>query len=243
MITKYFIRLDDACPTMDRAKWNAVFTILEKWCVKVLIGVIPDNHDTSTMPCAPDSHFWDLMQDLESKGHIIALHGYDHCYQTNCGGINPVHNRSEFAGLPYTEQAKKLTDGYAMLRKYGLNPKVFFAPSHTFDKTTIKALKKTTPIRFISDTIDFRPYRYEGITMLPQQMGRCRQVSIPGYWTFCLHPNGMTPKDIMDLDLFIQSNHQHIMNYDELIITKPANRKSLLGKLLNLVFSVKRYIA
>ncbi len=242
MTTNYLIRLDDACPAMDNTKWEAVFSVLTKHDVKALIGIIPNNADAVTMPCAPDTCFWQRMRELELHGHVIALHGYDHCYATECGGINPVHNRSEFAGLPYTAQAEKLQEGYTILTEQGLHPKVFFAPSHTFDNTTVEALKKATPIRHVSDTVDYRPYRYNGITILPQQMGRCRKIMMPGYWTFCLHPNNMTTDDISAFSQFIQANRQHMMNYDRLLNVTPALKKSLFGRLLELAFSAKRSI-
>lgn len=208
-----------------------------------MIGVIPDNKDARTMPCEPDSNFWKKMRELEANGHIIALHGHDHCYVTKCGGLNPVHNRSEFAGLSYEKQAEKLSEGYSVLTQHGLHPKVFFAPSHTFDKATLEALKSVTPIRFLSDTIDYRPYRFHGITMLPQQMGRCRKIPFPGYWTFCLHPNIMSQDDIKAVDSFIQAYRSQIMNFSELLNVTPSHKKSLFGRMLELAFSAKRTIA
>jgi len=41
----YLIRLDDACSTMDSAKWQRVETILDCYGVRPLVGVIPDNND------------------------------------------------------------------------------------------------------------------------------------------------------------------------------------------------------
>lgn len=44
---------------------------------------------------------------LEKKGWIIALHGYEHVFETTSGGINPVNNKSEFAGVNLEKQKKK----------------------------------------------------------------------------------------------------------------------------------------
>jgi len=56
-------------------------------------------------------------------------------------------------------QKQKIRDGYAILKEYGLTPKYFFAPSHTFDENTLVALKECSDIRIISDTIATKPYK------------------------------------------------------------------------------------
>ena len=45
MIKKYLIRLDDACPTMDWGKWRRMERILDKYKVKPMVGIIPENND------------------------------------------------------------------------------------------------------------------------------------------------------------------------------------------------------
>lgn len=36
------VRFDDICPTMNWEQWNRAVTVLERYNVKPLIGVIPD---------------------------------------------------------------------------------------------------------------------------------------------------------------------------------------------------------
>ena len=45
MTTKYLIRLDDACPTMDSVKWEKMLNILDRYEVKPMVGIIPHNED------------------------------------------------------------------------------------------------------------------------------------------------------------------------------------------------------
>lgn len=45
MTTKYLIRLDDACPTMDSVKWKKMLSILDRYEVKPMVGIIPHNED------------------------------------------------------------------------------------------------------------------------------------------------------------------------------------------------------
>ena len=83
---KYLIRLDDACPTMDRVKWVRMEEILDRYGVKPVVGVIPHNEDPSQMIDAPDAAFWGKVQGWHKKGWAIALHGYSHVYQSFNGG-------------------------------------------------------------------------------------------------------------------------------------------------------------
>ena len=138
-MTRYIMRLDDACPKRDIAKWDRMETLLDKYGVKPLVGVIPDCKDPDMDYFTEDADFWTTrIASWQEKGWQLALHGYNHIFKTNCGGINPVNHRSEFAGLPYEEQKRMIADGVAILRSHGINPKVFFAPAHTFDENTIK---------------------------------------------------------------------------------------------------------
>ena len=41
----YLVRLDDASEYMDIEKWKIVEGILDKYQIKPLVGIIPDNKD------------------------------------------------------------------------------------------------------------------------------------------------------------------------------------------------------
>ena len=124
-----------------------------------------------------DGAFWVNVRAWEQKGWAIALHGYNHCYTGNGGlkGLNPMWSRSEFAGLPLDEQKEKIRKGVAIMRENSINPKYFFAPSHTFDENTLNALREESDIRIVSDTIATRPYRYKDFIITPQFGGQCRE--------------------------------------------------------------------
>ena len=170
MSNKYLIRLDDACPTMDQAKWQRMFDILDQYGVRPMVGIIPHNEDPKQEIDAPDEEFWNKAKLWQQKGYAIALHGYNHCYISDQGlkGLNPLWSRSEFAGVPYDVQKQKIRDGFKILLSNGVKPKYFFAPSHTFDENTLKALKECTDIRIISDTIATKPYKRGDFVFLPQ---------------------------------------------------------------------------
>ena len=70
MNNKYLIRLDDACPTMDRAKWQRVFDILDRYDVRPMVGIIPHNEDPKQEIDAPYAEFWNKAKQWLSLIHI-----------------------------------------------------------------------------------------------------------------------------------------------------------------------------
>lgn len=235
----YLIRLDDACPYMDAKKWQRIEDILDKYGVKPLVGIIPANADPETMIDDEDSKFWEKAHQWVDKGWKMALHGYDHVCITHEGGINPVHHRSEFAGLSYNEQAEKIMKGYQTLKEQGLEPDYFFAPSHTFDNTTLKVIKEQTPIRKISDLIATKPYKKDGFTFIPCQMGKLREMPLSGYWCACYHPNIMKDEEFVSLDVFLKTHKQDFISFDEL---PEAGNKTVKDRLLSLAYYTLRRI-
>ena len=226
-MTTYFIRLDDACPKRDIQKWNQIEALLDKYHIKPLVGVIPDCKDPQMAHYPEDSDFWTRrIQSWQTKGWILAMHSFEHCYSTQEGGINPVNKRSEFAGLSYEEQVRKISRGYALLKQHGLHPQIFFALAHTFDRNTLKALKAETDIRFISDTPANDAYVQDGFTFIPQQAGAVRPLPFKVV-TFCYHPNAMKSADFKKLENFIKT---HTISDFRLINT--TRRLSLYDRLL-----------
>ncbi len=115
----YLLRLDDACPQMDKAKWQRVEDILDKYTIKPLVGIIPNNEDPQTCIDSFDVGFTEKARRWQEKGWGIALHGYNHVCGSTDAGINPLWNRSEFAGLPLEEQKIKIREGYNTLISWG----------------------------------------------------------------------------------------------------------------------------
>ena len=206
ILTQYIMRLDDASDYMDLEKWMRMERLLDKYKIKPVFGIIPKNGDESLVSrYQQNPGFWDLMHSWIAKGWIPAMHGYEHRYVTEDGGINPVNKRSEFAGLPYEEQAEKIRKGYQILVKHDISPEIFFAPSHTFDENTLKAIKSETPIRIISDTIAWDVYKDGDFWFIPQQSGSVRKLPFKTV-TFCYHPNTMSDKAYEELESFVKKN-------------------------------------
>lgn len=204
-MSKYILRLDDACEKMDIEKWDRMEQLLDKYGVKPLVGVIPHCEDPMMDDYPIDSNFWSKVNNWISKDWSIAMHGYNHVYSTECGGINPINKRSEFAGEPLEVQKEKIRKGISIMREHDINPNIFFAPSHTFDKNTLLALKAESDINIISDTIANDVYYQDDFQFVPQQSGRVRKLPFKVV-TFCYHPNMMQENDFLILECFLEKN-------------------------------------
>lgn len=198
----YLMRLDDVSEHMNIQKWTRMQQLLDSYGVKPIYGIIPYNNDPELLKYKYVEGFWELMRTWQGKGWIPAMHGYTHVFETKCGGINPVNKRSEFAGVDFERQCQKIRDGVFCLRKHGIDPSIFFAPAHTFDENTTKALKKESNIRIISDTIADNIYFQDDIWYIPQQSGRVRKLPFK-ITTFCYHPNIMSDEDYKVLENFL----------------------------------------
>lgn len=228
---KYLIRLDDACETMNLENWLRMEKLLDTYNIKPLIAVIPNNEDSTQIIDEPNEYFWSWIKNLEIKGWEIGLHGNNHVYQTKEGGINPIHKRSEFAGVSLPEQKNKINKGFTKLEAKGLHPRIFVAPSHTFDLNTLRALKEESTIRIISDTMALYPYKQYDFVFIPQQVGAVRTINLPGIFTFCYHPNTMNEESFLHLENFLSETNKSFIAFNDLK-TSELKTKSLFDKLL-----------
>lgn len=237
-MSKYIMRLDDVSEYMDAVKWERMKLILDKYGVKPVFGIIPDNKDETLVGVyEKDEKFWGKVHQWIEEGWVPALHGYEHRYVTEDGGMNPVNARSEFAGLSYEEQAVKIEKGYEILKSHGIMPEIFFAPSHTFDENTLRALKETTPIRVISDTVAFDIYKKGDFWFIPQQSGSVRNLPFK-IVTFCYHPNVMKDQDFEVLEKFLAENRGKFITYREEM--KKERSLSILDRMLRWIYFARR---
>ena len=228
---KYIIRLDDACPKRNIEKWDKMESLLDKYNVKPLVGIIPDCKDPSFEQYSFDTDFWtSRIAVWKRKGWTFSMHGFEHVFHTKDAGINPVNKYSEFAGLSFEEQRNKIRKGVQILRKYGIDPQVFFAPAHTFDKNTIDAIKYETNIRIISDIPANKPFNKYGMTFVPQQSGKVRELPFE-VQTFCYHPNIMKDSDFDELESFLKN---HI--FSEFPLEHTKRKQSLYDLILKQIY-------
>ena len=222
---------------MDIEKWEKIENIFLKYNVKPLVGVIPLNEDEKlTQKYNYNPLFWIKVEAWEKKGWTIAMHGYNHRFISKCGGINPVNSKSEFAGVDFMLQDEKIKLSIDEFRKNNIKPTVFFAPAHTFDKNTLKAIEKNTDIRIISDIFATNIFYENNFYFIPVQTGKVRKLPFR-INTICLHPNNMTNYDFTVLENFIKKNIFKISSVDNIYF---YNRKRSIIDLL--LFKVYIYI-
>ena len=65
--TTILIRFDDICPTMNWSEWKRAITILDRYNVKPLIGVIPQCQDNELMIDEARNDFWNYIKELQCK--------------------------------------------------------------------------------------------------------------------------------------------------------------------------------
>ncbi|MGA2764950.1 MAG: DUF2334 domain-containing protein [Spirochaetia bacterium] len=205
---EYLLRLDDACPTMDRKRWDSVESVVRRHSLHPIVAVVPANADSSLVRDRPDPSFWTRVRAWRDCGWMIGLHGYSHSLRPSQGGLVPINRRSEFVGLPADEQKRRIREGVQVLETHGATPVAWVAPAHGFDRTTVEALRSESSIRVISDSFSLRPTRNLDFVWLPQQLWHPREMS-RGVWTICLHPNEMDDKEVKLLDEFIARHQGH----------------------------------
>lgn len=219
-MSQYLLRLDDASDFMDVEKWKRMEDLLDQYGIRPLVGIIPDNQDPSLIGVYErDPAFWGKAAHWKDKGWELALHGCYHKYTTEKGGINPVNKRSEFAGVSLDEQKKMIRHGVDILKSHDIEPKVFFAPSHTFDENTLIALKEESNVQIISDTIANDVYFENGFYFIPQQSGRVRKLPFK-VCTFCYHPNIMQDDGWYNLECFLREHEKEFVEINQMELTR-----------------------
>lgn len=185
----FLVRFDDICPTMNWGIWDQIETVLRDLRIKPILAVIPDNRDPTFKYCDERTDFWDRVRQWQKWGWAIGIHGHQHLYVTADAGILGGSPRSEFAGLGYEEQKRKLERAIAIFRREKIESRLWIAPSHSFDETTLQVLKELG-ITIISDGLSSRPYvDLKGLTWVPVQISKFRRIYSFCTWTVCLHHN------------------------------------------------------
>jgi len=174
VLASYLVRFDDICPTMKWSVWDRIEAILQEHGVRPMLGVIPDNQDASLRVDPPNPAFWDRVRQWQLWGWTIGLHGYQHLYTSQSAGLVGIKKASEFAGVPLREQRTRLLEGFRILNDEGVRPRVWIAPGHSFDQTTVTILKDIG-ISCISDGLFVWPRTDRGGSLwIPQQLWRFR---------------------------------------------------------------------
>jgi predicted deacetylase len=228
---QYLLRFDDLCPMMDRGKWQRFLPLLERFGVRPILAVVPDNRDPELQVAPEDPAFWDQMRDLQTAGASIALHGYQHLCMAEGRGLVPLHRLTEFAGAPLEAQREWVRVGLGILRGHGLEARVWAAPRHGFDWNTVEVLREAG-ISVISDGFARRQYRERDATWIPVQLWGPVEKRI-GLWTICLHAQTASESSIGELETFLERFAGQFTCVERVLAEWPIGERSLADRLLH----------
>jgi len=203
--------------------WVKVEEALLELDVKPIMSVIPDNQDETLKVCEENNNFWEGVRTWQARSWTIGLHGYQHRYVTRDAGVVGINKYSEFSCLSLGEQSDKMQRSLEIFEREGVKADVWVAPGHSFDETTLIALR-SAGIKRISDGLF--PYPHvdaSGVLWVPQQLWKFR-IMPPGVWTICCHINRWTARDIQKFRLDLRRFQQSIANFSD-IVAAYANRQ------------------
>ena len=218
MSAKILIRFDDICPTMDFEQFHIAETMMDEYQLKPLIGVVPDCKDEDLQISDVKNDFWDYVLALQKKGYTIAMHGLNHVFDSPHKGM--VNNRvgSEFSGHSLEVQVEKIRKGKEILQSHGIETDIFFAPAHSYDDNTIKALS-LCGFKYISDGKSSKAYEKYGVKLLPCRSGGCPKIPKHGYVTAVFHAHEwawLNKKYCYDeFKTLLKNYHNDVVSFDE----------------------------
>ena len=241
--TGILIRLDDIAENMNWDLMQKLELLFEKYKIKPVLGVIPENKDNELLAYPKKDNFWEQVKIWRNKGWEIAMHGYTHVYDKTCKN-NDYFNYgggSEFSGHPLETQMLRIKNGLKKFDHEKIKIRTFFAPNHTYDKNTFIALKNCG-INEVIDGYGFVPYVQNDIKFIPQLFYKV--LALPfGIQATQIHLNYWTQKDFDNFEKFIVKNSDKIITYDQAL--KRTNNNffyKLIGNLLSKALKFKRKI-
>jgi predicted deacetylase len=237
MKARYLLRFDDICPTMNWEIWAEIEKILIDFKINPILAVVPDNQDPHLQAASAHPNFWQQVRRWQSQGWTIGLHGYQHRYVTTAAGIIGLNNYSEFAGLPSAEQEAKLQKGLAIFQHERVRAEVWIAPAHSFDMTTVNALRKLG-LHFINDGFFVFPrVDASGILWVPQQLWDFRLMPF-GVWTVCFHHNEWQPEEMLRFRHNIRQYKDFIASFNEIIDAYQGHHHKRIELSINRLFQM-----
>ena len=213
--TGLLIRIDDVTENMSWKIMDKLELLFDEYKIKPVLGVIPNNQDKALLMFPKKNNFWDKVQEWKKKEWEISMHGFSHIYENNTKKKDYFGHggNSEFYGHPYEVQSLKIKKGLKIFTEKNIKIKSFFAPNHTYDLNTFRALKEAEIFEVI-DGYGLMPYVENNITFIPQLFHKVMILPF-GIQTTQIHLNYWTDKDFNNFSHLINKNYKKIISYDE----------------------------
>jgi len=212
---KILIRFDDIAENMNWRLMDKSEQLFDRYNIKPILGIIPNNQDKELKSYPKRENFWKIVKKWQSKGWEISMHGYNHLYHNETGHKDYFRygGKSEFFGETLIDQKNKIQKGLEIFKQNKIKIRSFFAPNHTYDLNTFKALK-ISGIHQVIDGYGLKPYLNNEIIFVPQLFYKIFFMPF-GLQTTQIHLNMMGDKEFNKFQFLIKKNYQNIISYDE----------------------------
>jgi predicted deacetylase len=233
--TKLLIRIDDVAENMNWKYMDKCENLFDQNDIKPLVGVIPLNQDLELTKQPFNKNFWERVNSWHKKGWEITMHGCNHVYlqKSDKNDLFNFGGNSEFYGLDYNQQLKKIELGLGEFKKRGINVRSFFAPNHIYDHNTLKALKNFK-INIVIDGYGLFPFYINEILFIPQLF--YREIFLPfGIQSTQIHLNSWDETYYKNFEKFINKQKKNISDFNYII---SLNNENNFKKMIN--YSVEK---
>ncbi|WP_415382080.1 DUF2334 domain-containing protein [Halosimplex sp. TS25] len=177
------LRFDDYHQDVDNETWVDVLSRYDDRGLRGVVAVCPKFEGERL-----SADVVEFLHELEANGWELAQHGYEH-EDVGEGRGGPLYDdRSEFAGLDYDEQNRRIGAGRDILESHGIEPTTFIPPWHEYDRTTARALA-ANGFDCINEGRWPVPRTVEGVTLVPTHVPAITPYMVgAGVVTMVSHP-------------------------------------------------------
>ena len=241
--TGILIRIDDIAENMNWELMQRSEKLFDKYEIKPVLGIIPNNKDNELLQYPENDNFWEQVRKWKAKGWEIAMHGNSHVYDQNTENDDFFNygGESEFCGHNLEIQTNKIKNGLKKFNEENIDIRTFFAPNHTYDSNTFKALK-SCGIKEIIDGYGVMPYVENEIKFIPQLFYKIYALPF-GIQSTQIHLNYWKEKDFNNFETFIKNNYKKIITYDQ-ALNKVSNNifYSFIKIIILNLLKIKRHL-
>jgi hypothetical protein len=149
--------------------------------------------------------------------------------------------KSEFAGLSFDDQDRKIGKAIEIFRQQGVTPDAWVAPNHSFDRVTLRVLQRHH-LSVVSDGLALFPYRdADGTLWIPMQLSALVPRP-PGIWTVCNHPNRWREREIALFEATLPQYRSRMTDLQSVVETYGDRAIGLEDRLFILQRRMRRWV-